>query len=189
MHTREDTFTIHEVKGICDQCATTFIVAGEDVYTWRDSLGVKYSDLSGVRKYHDFLVVKTHDRRVAMKVRQNCYSGDWKDSPLRVLDATASGVPETTYSNSHIREISAEKMANMTTMYDRFIPPDRRPVYLPPLTTSQSTASSSTTSSSVTRQSKRKQSKCSTPGCDGSGHKDASRWAEGHKTRAGCPRR
>ena len=31
---REDTFTIHEFKGICDQCATTFIVDSEDVYTW-----------------------------------------------------------------------------------------------------------------------------------------------------------
>ena len=66
-YNREDTFTIHELKSICDQCATTCIVDGEQVYTWRDTLGVRYSDLPGVRKY-DFLVVKTHDGRVVMKV-------------------------------------------------------------------------------------------------------------------------
>ena len=65
---RENTFTIHELRGICGQCATTFIVDSEDVYTGQDSLGVKYSDLPGVRKYRDFLVVKTHDGQVAMKV-------------------------------------------------------------------------------------------------------------------------
>ena len=48
----------------------SFIVDGEQFYTWRDTLGVKYSDLPGVRKYHDFLVVKTHDGRVVMKVRE-----------------------------------------------------------------------------------------------------------------------
>ena len=57
-------------QAICDQCAT------EDVYTWRDALGIKYSDLSGVRRYHDFLVVKTNDGRVVMKVREKCYSGE-----------------------------------------------------------------------------------------------------------------
>ena len=65
---REDTFTIQELKHICDQCATTMIVDGEHVYTWRDSLRAKYSDLPGVQKYHDFLVVKTCDGRVLMKV-------------------------------------------------------------------------------------------------------------------------
>ena len=28
---------------------------------------------------------------------------------------------------------------------------------------------------------------CSTPGCDGTGHKNVARWSEGHTTRAGCP--
>ena len=190
---REDTFTLHDLKEICDRCATTFIVNGEDVYTWRDSLGVKYSDLPGVRKYHDFLVVKTHDDSVVMKVREKCYCGDWKDSPLHVLDTTVPGVPDTKYSSSHYRAIPAEKMANMVTMYNKFIPPDHRPDYLPPFSTSRPTAhssssTSSTTSASGAKQSKRKQSKCSTPRCDGSGHRIPSRWAEGHKTKAGCPR-
>ena len=79
---REDVFTIDELKALCDQSATTFI---EDVLTWRESLGEKYSDLPGVRKLH---VVKAHDGNV---VRENCFTGVWKDSPLCVRDSTAAG--------------------------------------------------------------------------------------------------
>ena len=61
---REDVFTIDELKALCDQSATTFI---EDVLTWRESLGEKYLDLPGVRKLHDFLVVKAHDGNVVIK--------------------------------------------------------------------------------------------------------------------------
>ena len=57
---REDVFTIDELKALCDQSATTFIEDGQQVLTWRESLGEKYSDLPGVRKLHDFLVVKAH---------------------------------------------------------------------------------------------------------------------------------
>ena len=46
------------------------------------SLGEKYTDLPGVRKYHDFLVVKAHDGTVVMKVREKCFDGIWKESPL-----------------------------------------------------------------------------------------------------------
>ena len=90
---REDVFTIHELKALCGQSATTFITDGQQVLTWRDSLGDKYSDLPGVRKLHDFLVVKAHNGDVVMKVRKNCFTGVWKDSPLRVRDSTAIGVP------------------------------------------------------------------------------------------------
>ncbi len=81
---REDVFSIHELKTICDQSATTFIEDGQHVLTWRDSLGDKYSDLPGVHKLHDFLVVKVHNGNVVMKMRENCFAGEWKDSPLRV---------------------------------------------------------------------------------------------------------
>ena len=42
-------FSIHELKAICDQNTTTFFEDGQQVLTWRDSLGDKYSDLPGVR--------------------------------------------------------------------------------------------------------------------------------------------
>jgi hypothetical protein len=158
---------------------------------WRNTLGEKYSDLPGVRKYHDFLVVKAHDGTVVMKVREHCFSGSWKDSPLRIRDSSVSGVPTETYKETQTRSLTAEKMANMVTMYDRFIPPHCRPDYLPPQSTAirsscaPSTSASAQSSASPSR--KRKQSKCSTEGCDGTGHKNPARWAAGHTTKAGCP--
>ena len=44
-------------------------------------------------------------------------------------------MPTTTYRDVQTRKITDEKMANMTTMYDRFISFDSRPEYLPPLQT------------------------------------------------------
>ena len=184
----EDVFTISDLKSICDKCATCTVETGENVLTWRNTLGEKYSDLPGVRKYHDFLIVKAHDRRVVMKVRENCFGGNWKDSPHHVRDSSKPGVPTTTYKETQTKSLTAEKMANMVVMYNRFIPCDCRPDYLP----SQCTAPSTTAREpSVTAppgpSRKRKQSKCTTDGCNGTGHKNPAKWALGHTTKAGCP--
>jgi len=77
-----DVFTINDLNEICAQSATAHIENGGDVFTWRNYLGLKYSDLPGVRKLHDFLVVKTNTGEVVMKVREWCFSGEWKRSPL-----------------------------------------------------------------------------------------------------------
>ena len=135
----EDIFTIDDLKAICSQCATTYIDNGESVHTWRDHLVQKYSDLPGVRKLHDFLVVKTHDSQVRMKVREWCYRGVWRDSPLHVInESLLSGEPITTYANAHSHNIFSKKMANMVTMYDRYIPFDHHSQYLPPLSGARS---------------------------------------------------
>ena len=68
-----------------------------------------------------------------MKVQQHCFTGAWKESPLHVIQPDIQGEPATTYKEEQTCHLSAEKMANMITMYDRFIAPDRRPEYLPPL--------------------------------------------------------
>ena len=58
----------------CVQPAESIIETGEKVLVWRDLLGVKYSDLSGVRKLHDFLIIKVHDGQMVM-VRERCFTG------------------------------------------------------------------------------------------------------------------
>jgi len=68
-------FTIHELKAICDQSATTFIEDRQQVLSWQDSLGGKYSDLPGMCKVHNH-VVKAHNGNVEMKVREKCFTGD-----------------------------------------------------------------------------------------------------------------
>lgn len=165
--------------------------------TWRDTLSLKYTDLPGVRKYHDFLFIRSHIGEIVMKVREQCYTGAWKDSPLRLLDPSICGTPTTNYKDTKYHAIKDEKMANMITMYNRFISPDRRPSYLPVFQPSyigtQSTSTSAPTAtphqqpSSGATSRPRKPSKCSVAGCDGTGHRNKARWSEGHNTKAGCP--
>ena len=193
-----DVFTIHELQRLCTPSASTVVEDGDNVLTWRDTLGAKYSNLPGVRKLHDFLIVKGYDGHVVMKVRKKCFTGEWRQSPLRLLDATTPGIPTTTYKDAHSYNIKDDKLANMVTMYNRFISPDRRPEYLPPLqpalTLQHQPSSSSTIQHQPTSTSgrqepprRRKQSKCTVEGCDGCGHRNKARWSEGHSTRAGCP--
>ena len=54
-----------------------------------------------------------------MKVRQHCFTGAWKESPLHAIELRSQGEPVTTYTE----EQTVKKMANMITMYDRFIAP------------------------------------------------------------------
>jgi len=79
------------------------------VFTWQDKLGQKYSDLPGVWKLNDFLVVKTNDGEVVMKVREHCFAGPWKNSPLKVVNTDVAGTPLTTYGETHYHNISAQK--------------------------------------------------------------------------------
>ena len=43
-------------------------------------------------KLHDFLVVKTNDGEVVMKVREHCFAGVWKNSPLKVVNTDVAGL-------------------------------------------------------------------------------------------------
>lgn len=128
-----DVFTVNELKALCEPSATTLVENGENVLTWQDTLGHKYSDLPGVRKLHDFLVTRTHDGLVLMKVREQCFTGAWRESPLHIVNPNIPGTPTTNYLEAHKHSIKEDKMANMVTVYNRFIPPNRRPDYLPPL--------------------------------------------------------
>ena len=65
-----DVFTVVELKEICDLHAHTYIEGGVSVLQWREALRTKYSDLPGTRKYHDFLITRSYDGSVVMKVRK-----------------------------------------------------------------------------------------------------------------------
>ena len=192
-----DVFTVEELKQVCDLHAHTTVENGVSILQWREVLRAKYSELPGTRKYHDFLIARSYDQSVVMKVRVSCCRGSFSQSPLKVIDPSAVDVPTDNYRETQFRNLSTEKFENMKVMYNQFILPERRPDYLPPFIASvtvsglNSASSSSSTTPSITApppaKRSRKQSSCSIPGCNGTGHKNPLHWARGHTTRAGCP--
>ena len=215
-YNRADIFTAEELLEICQRFSTGCIEDGSHIFDWRSAMAKKYSDLPGVRKIHDFLIVRSINGQVVMKLRTSCHSGIPLESPLRIVDSTQSGSPTGCY-RDHPRPLTANKIAHMTQMCYRYIPPARWPSYITSsvprtepllpasatLATSSSTAQASTSAStsSVTpstdqqepgpplaKKPKTTAKKCGTPGCDGSGHRNKKRWNEGHTTKAGCPR-
>ena len=166
----------------------------------------QYSDLPGVRKMHDFMIVHTTSDKIVMKVRANCHSGVTIDSTLHAVDPSLPGSPTMCY-REHTRSVATEKLAQVTQMCYKYIPPTRWPSYIPiqqpPVCSSSSNNHSnvqtSTTSFSTSRQGQprttshgspppKKLKKWTTPGCDGSGHTNKKRWIDGHTTKAGCPK-
>ena len=110
------------------------------VLTWRNTLGQKYSDLLGVR-ITNFLWLRHMMGQLSWKSMRTATVRVGRT--VRMRDSSVSGIPTETYKDS----LTTEKMANMITLYDRFIPPNCRPDYLP----SQSTATCSTTSTSASQ--------------------------------------
>jgi len=193
-YNRSDVFTISQLQQICGLHAETIIDDGSAVLQWREATSLKYSDLPGTRKYHDFLIVRGVSGSVLMKVREKCYDGTFSVSPMSIIDESADGLPTKNYRDTHTRPLTNEKMKDITSMYDKFIAPETRPDYLPPFIPPPSAgaqvqpSTSNSVPSTAQQAHQRKKSHCKTPGCDGSGHKNKARWNEGHTTRAGCPK-
>jgi hypothetical protein len=216
-YNRSDVFTAEELLQICQKFSTASIATGSSIFDWRSAMAKKYSDLPGVRKMHDFLIVRSINDRVVMKVRASCHSGNAIESPLRVVDSSQTGSPTGCY-DDHTRPIAAEKLGHVLQMCSRYIPPSRWPSYIPSATPQPSplvpasanlgngsapaqvrlSAHTSRMPSAATGQHQpglapeippaKKAKKCGTPGCDGSGHRNNKHWNEGHTTKAGCPR-
>ena len=152
---------------------------------------------------HDFLIVRSVNDRVVMKVRASCHSGNAIESPTGCYD-------------DHTGPIAAEKLGHVLQMCSRYIPPSRWPSYIPSATPQPNPlvpASANLGNGSAPAQARlsahtsrmpsgqhqpglapeippaKKAKKCGAPGCDGSGHRNNKRWNEGHTTKAGCPRR
>ena len=147
-YNRSDVFTIDELKDICALHAHTTIEDGASVLQWRKTLCIKYSDLPGTRKYHDYLIARSYDQSIVMKVRESCCKGPFSTSPLRVIDPDAVSIPADNYKDTQFRNLSVEKFENMKLMYDQFVPSERRPDYLPPSMVINSAGTSSRSSSS-----------------------------------------
>lgn len=159
------------------------IADGNNILQWRSTVEMKYGDLPGIRKLHDFLTFRCMNDEVKTNVRSRCYTGCYAPSTLVVVHRTCVlPVPESYEPKKH--ELSEQKLSHMLLMYKRWIDPSRWPLFLPSF--SQLDDPPAGPSQSAARR-QRKPSKYSTPGCKGVGHKNPAKWSQGHSTRAGCP--
>ena len=208
-YNRSDVFNEEELLAIYQGFGTAYLEDGANVTTWRKALEKKYSDLPGVRKIHNFLIVRTGDD-VVMKVRSSCHTGTLDNSSLRIINPTEVCSPDSSYL-SLAKPFPADKLAYVTQMCNKFIPPERWPRSIsthlqqppiPPPTPASGTMLAPCSQSVLdahqlpTQQPSappptprsRKLLQCPTRGCDGTGHRNKKRWSEGHRTKAGCPR-
>lgn len=85
MYNKSDVFNTEELGDSVSRYATVTIADGTMVHDWRSVL-TKYLKLPSIRSLHDFLFVKhAATKQLVAKVRDNCYKGVFKDSPIHVL--------------------------------------------------------------------------------------------------------
>lgn len=183
---------MEELVDVAGHFSNAVEVTGANVYHWRQELDKKYTELQGIRKYHDFVVSRDANNTAQLKIREACGFGDFVSGNMKLRSGSSPQLmcippSSSNYLNSK-RPLSSEKISDMVTMYSRFIDPERWPSYITEIgneDTSTEQATTSTTTATARQKGKRKH--CSVPGCNGTGHKNVQRWSEGHTTRAGCP--
>ena len=186
-----DVFNIGEIVAIAEQYATATEEDGMRILKWRQELDKKYTELDGIRKYHDFVISQNGNGKVVLKLKASCASGTLKTATLKLksgCNPEKSCFPDSLL-NYHAsqREVNPEKMHDLLTMYSRFIDPSRWPTYLESIQPNRqrrkrNIASVPTSDHESVEPTRKKH--CSVPGCNGTGHKNIER---GHTTRAGCP--
>ena len=55
----------------------------EIVRSWREVVGAKYTSW---RDLHDFLALQNPSDQAVMKVKENCYNGTLRDTPMKITD-------------------------------------------------------------------------------------------------------
>ena len=54
------------------------IETGENILHWREKLEEKYTELKGIRQFHDFVINRNSEGNTQLQVRERCDSGDFK---------------------------------------------------------------------------------------------------------------
>ena len=85
---------------------------GSIVRAWRRTIVNKYSNLPGFRELYDFLAFRNHGQDAAMKVRDNCYSSQLKNTPIKIAkemnanDMVLPRVGHSYYALEKVKELS-----------------------------------------------------------------------------------
>ena len=128
---KSDIFNEGELLAIMERHASVVIDSGRIVRVWRDEVAKKYTNLPGIRGIHDFLVLRNPGANAVMKVRETCYSGGLKDTPMKVVkgmtpaDRVLPGVGQSYYALGMIKNLTESKQSHLNQMCKNFIPQDR----------------------------------------------------------------
>ena len=112
---------------VMQQHASVVFDSGHIVHSWRDKVTKRYNNLPGIRGLRDFLALQNAGANAVTKVRNSCYSGVIRDTPMKVAkgksptDRVLPGVGQSYYALGMVKELSESKQSQMCT---NFIPRD-----------------------------------------------------------------
>ena len=98
---------------------------GKIVRSWREVVGEKYSNLPGIRDLHDFLALCNPGHNVVLKVRETCYAGTLRDTPMKIIDELRVALPTVNHSYhalKRVKELSDNKKKDLRQMCTNFPP-------------------------------------------------------------------
>ena len=127
-----DIFNERELTEVMQRHASVMFDSGRIVRCWRDVVSKKYSNLPGIRELHDFLALRNAGENATMMVRDNCYSGPLKTTPMSIRkglgpqDRALPGVGDLYFAKGLVKTLSEGKQSHLNQMNINFIPESRR---------------------------------------------------------------
>ena len=107
-----DVFNERELSAVMQQNASVVFDSGCIMCSWRDTVTKKYNNLPGLWGLHDFSTPQNPGANALIKVRDNCYTGTQRDTPMKVAKGTSQtdsvlpGVGQSYYALGMVKELS-----------------------------------------------------------------------------------
>ena len=161
-HNNDVFVTEHLLKLIRDTLSPSdrcIHATSRDIVNWKGLLAQKYTALTEITSYRDFLIERNAKGRVVVYHKECCYAGKYAHKELLKKNVDAGldlmrEVKNFTYEAKGMSpDLPKQKMADLVKMYDKFIDPILRPKWLPAsYTTTTPRVTASTPSSDLARE-------------------------------------
>ena len=116
-------FNESELIAVMERHASVVLDSGRIVRAWRETVTKKYSKLQGIRALHDFIALRNRGEDAVMKVRDSCYTGILKNTPMKFSkgmspsDVAIPGVGQSYYALKVVKELSENKQSHLNHRY------------------------------------------------------------------------
>ena len=123
-------FNERELVAVMEQHASVVFDSGRIVRAWRETVMKKDSSLPGIRGLHDFLGLRNRGGDAVMKVRDKCYTGTLKATPMKIAtgmsasDRALPGVGQSYFALGMVKQLSESKQSHLNQICANFIPQD-----------------------------------------------------------------